>query len=435
MPSLTAASADRWAVELLALALAAIGTLLLRRHPRLAVLSYLLVLAFVPVWAGVTVKVYFEPQVLWGLLVLAVLLTAAGRLRPRSTAADGLVAGFLLVSLAPLLVGGATLSGVFVLVVQWTGAYAVGRLAGHRVGYAWCLDAIAVVFTVVGALAVVEYLTGVDLFLSIPGSAAQFAEWGTLQERGGVLRAEGAFGHSIALGAALAMAVPMALASGFRVWIRIAMVLVMVSGVAVTFSRIGLVSVALGIVLSIVSLRELPARLRGLLAGAVTVAAAALYPIVAGVFTAAGDEATNSAAYRGDLLSLVGQMRALGVSAGYHVSPTGHASFGGFRSIDSALILQGLTYGWLSLALVLLLLALGVGAVLLRRASAPAIALVAQIPALATVALITQYSTMIWFVAGLAVFAAAERRASAQRVVDLAPPAAPGAVPAGTSIG
>jgi hypothetical protein len=38
------------------------------------------------------------------------------------------------------------------------------------------------------------------------------------------------------------------------------------------------------------------------------------------------------------------------------------------------------------------------------RATAPTVAVVAQIPALATVALITQYSTLLWFVAGLAVF-------------------------------
>jgi hypothetical protein len=38
------------------------------------------------------------------------------------------------------------------------------------------------------------------------------------------------------------------------------------------------------------------------------------------------------------------------------------------------------------------------------RATAPVVAVVAQIPAFATVALITQYSTLTWFVAGLAVF-------------------------------
>jgi hypothetical protein len=192
------------------------------------------------------------------------------------------------------------------------------------------------------------------------------------------------------------------------------MVVVMVAGVAVTFSRIGLVSVALGIVLSIVSLREeMPTRLRALLAGAVAVAAVILYPVVSGVFTAAGAEATDSAAYRGDLLPLVADMRVLGVSASYHLSPTGQVSFGGFHSIDSALILLGLTYGWLSLLLAVLLLGVAVVAVLTRRASAPAIALVAQIPALATVALITQYSTMVWFIAGLAVYAASVRRARA----------------------
>jgi hypothetical protein len=56
--------------------------------------------------------------------------------------------------------------------------------------------------------------------------------------------------------------------------------------------------------------------------------------------------------------------------------------------------------------------------VVTRRASAPAIALVAQIPALATVALITQYSTMVWFVAGLAVHAATGRPVPGEQVPE-----------------
>jgi hypothetical protein len=147
--------------------------------------------------------------------------------------------------------------------------------------------------------------------------------------------------------------------------------------------------------------------------------------VVTRVFAAAGSEATDSAAYRGDLLALVGTMRPLGLSEAFHRSPTGVVSFGRFHSIDSALILQGLTYGWLSLVLVLVLLAAAAFAVVTGRASAPTIAIAAQIPAFATVALITQYSTMVWFVAGLAVFAEARRRSrpSAEAVPQLPAPA------------
>lgn len=412
---LTAASADRYALALLVGGLGLLGALLLRRRPTWAVGCYLLVLCFVPVWAGVQVKAYLEPQTLAALVVLAVVLTSGGRLGGRVTAVDGVVAAFFLVSLVPVVTGGATVSTVFTIAVQWLGAYLVGRLICHRVGYAWLLRCIAVVFTVVAVLAVVEYLTGENFFLDIPGAAAQFAEWGTLQGRGDVLRAEGAFGHSIALGAALAMAVPLTLAADLRPVLRVSMVTVMLAGVAVTFSRIGLITAALGILLSLVVLREeMSARLRIALAGVATLAAAFLLPVVRQAFAAAGDEAADSAAYRGDLLSLAGEMRVLGLSGSFNRSPTGRATFGEFRSIDSALMLQGLTYGWLSLVLALVLLAVGAVAVLGGRASGPGIAVVAQIPALATVALITQYSAMIWFVAGLAVYAATRPRPAPQ---------------------
>ena len=368
-------------------------------------------LCFVPVWAGVQVKAYFEPQTLWGVVVLAVVLSAGGGLGGRVTAIDGLVASYFVVSMVPVVTGGATVATVFTIAVQWLAAFLVGRLICHHVGYPWLLRCIAVAFSVVAVLAVIEYMTGQNFFLEIPGAAAQLAEWGTLQGRGNVLRSEGAFGHSIALGAALAMAIPLTLAADLRPVLRVAMVSAMLAGVAVTFSRIGLITAALGILLSLVALREeMPARLRVALAGTATVAGALLLPVVRQAFAAAGDEAANSAAYRGDLLSLAAEMRVLGLSGSFSRSPSGRVTFGEFRSIDSALILQGLTYGWLSLVLAIVLLVVATIAVLSGRASGPAIAVVAQIPALATVALITQYSAMIWFVAGLAVYAATRTR-------------------------
>ena len=410
MSALVGTDPARHLLGLLGLGLGVLAVVVLRRWPRLAVLAYLLVLAFVPVWAGLNVKVFLEPQVLVGLLVLLPLLPSAGRHRVRPVVADGLLALFVLASLAPLLVGRSSLTSVFDVAVQWLGAYLVGRFLAVRTGDDWVLRVIALVFSVVALLALVEYATGVNVFLLVPGTGPEHQVWATLQERGGVLRAEGAFGHSIALGAALSMAVPLTLASSYRVGVRLGMVALMVAGVVVTFSRIGLVCTALGIVLSLLARRDqLPARLRVLLAGALAVGAAVVAPLLTRVFAAAGSEASDSAAYRGDLLDLVADMRSLGFSSAFYRAPDGTVYFGGFRSIDSALILEGLTYGWVPLAIAVVALAGGVLAVLARRASAPTIALVAQIPALATVALITQYSTMVFLVAGLAVHAQSVR--------------------------
>jgi hypothetical protein len=364
--------------------------------------------------------------VLWGLVTLAAALPLVARRPLHPVAADGLVALFMLSSMVPLLAGRSSVTSVLVVAVQWLGAYLVGRTIAGLTGYDWCLRVVAVVFTVVAVIAVLEYLSGWNPFLLVPGSGTRHETWAVLQERGGVTRAEGAFGHSIALGAALSMAVPMTLGSSFRLSARVLMVVVMVGGVVVTFSRIGLVTTVLGLVLSIVALREeMTRRLRVLLAVSVAAVGLAVLPLLARVFASAGDEAAKSAAYRGDLLTLVGDMRSLGFSAAFYRSPTGEVFFGSFRSIDSALILQGLTYGWVSLVFALLLLGAGALAVLTTRASAPTIALVAQLPALATVALITQYSTMVWFVGGLAVFAQALRRRIAPPTSRPAPAPAP----------
>ena len=83
--------------------------------------------------------------------------------------------------------------------------------------------------------------------------------------------------------------------------------------------------------------------------------------------------------------------------------------------MDSALILAGLTYGLVVVVLLCVLCLTAVVALLRKDPSPPLIALVVQIPIVATVALITQYAAFLWFIVGLAV--------SAQAARDISPPA------------
>jgi hypothetical protein len=152
--------------------------------------------------------------------------------------------------------------------------------------------------------------------------------------------------------------------------------------------------------------------------GGLAVLAAAFSSLVSGVFAAAGAEATDSAGYRLDLLALLPTLQPFGLASSTVRLPNGQHLFGSFKSIDNALLLLGLQYGWVPLALVVLLLATGLWCLLSGRVTAPTIAVVAQIPAFVTVALITQYSTLMWFVGGLAVFS--------QSVAASRPPATPG---------
>lgn len=403
-----------------------LGTLVLAHRPRLALLAWLGVLCLVPVWAGPGLPGPLEPQVVITLVVLVALFPLRRSLPVRLTVVDVLVLGFVVSAALPVLTGWGTVRELDVLVVRWVGAYAVGRLIGHRVRLEHVYRTVAVCFTVVAALTLVEFLSGWNPFLLVPGSGPLHDVWATIQERGGVARAEGAFGHSIALGGSLALAVPLVLISPFRPAVRVGMVVLMGAATAVTFSRIGLGTLVLGIVLVVVFLRTgLSSRLRVVLALALTAGAVAAAPMVSTVFAAAGDEAVGSADYRSDLLALVGQLEPFGVSPAFFVSATGRASFGSFRSIDNALLLAALNYGWIPILFVLAAAAVAIGAVLRGRATAVTVAVVAQLPALVTVALITQYSTWLWFVAGLAV--ASQVLPAAGRAVPPAAAAGPGA--------
>jgi hypothetical protein len=129
------------------------------------------------------------------------------------------------------------------------------------------------------------------------------------------------------------------------------------------------------------------------------------------VFAAAGSEATNSADYRLELLHLLPALQPFGWASSAYQLASGQvvlanvpSSDGLLHSIDNGLLLVGLSYGWVPMLVVLLGLVVALGCLFSGRVTAPTIALLAQIPAFATVALITQYSTFTWFVAGLAVF-------------------------------
>jgi len=261
-----------------------------------------------------------------------------------------------------------------------------------------------VAFTIVAVLAIVEFLLGRNYFQSIRVANAAFANWSEGQLRGGYLRSEGAFGHSIALGSCLAISIPLVIASTFREWIRAGMVVLILSATVVTFSRTAMSCAALSLVLTVLFLRgALPTRTRILLVAGGVVVAAAIAPFVLDIFVEAGSEATGSSAYRGDLLSLVPTMSVIGLSSAAYRSAAGDFYFGSFQSIDSALILLGLSHGLITLGIVVVLLLVAGWYVVSGRATAPTIALVAQIPALATVALITQYALFFWVLAGLAV--------------------------------
>ncbi len=389
-------------LALIPLSLAVVGGLaaLVFFRPKVGVLLWLLTVAFVPFWMGASFIVYFLPTSLLGILLLAAMRPEL----PKFGAADLIAVFFFVSCLAPVLVGGATQSTIFGVLAQWLVAFLLGRLLPGKVDPQWIYTCAAVVFTVVAGLAVVEFFLAWNPFVTLGPANDLHIKWGILQSRGTFLRAEGAFGHSIALGSSLALAVPMVIAASLGIRTRLLMVVVILGGIGVTISRISMICAVLAVLLTVAFVGGVPRQLKVSILALLTVAAAVLAPSFIAIFETAGDEATNSANYRGDLLQLVPDIDLLGISSAAYRSPTGELFFGTFQSIDSQVLFTGLTYGWFALTAGVALLVGGVIVVLRGRATPATVAVVAQIPALATVALITQYSMWFWFMVGLAVF-------------------------------
>ena len=398
---ISAGRVDDLAVMLVLLALAALFAVLVRTRPQLGLVAYVASIGLVPIWIGVQVGMFVGAATAVGIGVLVALLPGS---RIRWTVWDG-VLGFALAVVVVSWVGGyAGLGDAYATTTGWLVPYLVGRVLVARLGSRAVAVCITLVFLVVAALVVVEVVTGDNLFVRLAMGNPLYAQWSGIRMRGGLPRAEGAFGHAIPLGASLALVVPFVWSSRLPAWLRtITFVLVGVAAV-VTYSRIGMLSTALALVLCVVGLGAWATRaFRAWTAVALVVGAALATPTAMAVFAEAGDEAAGSAAYRADLWSLLPSVGVLGRSTAAYSDASGTGGWGSFQSIDNAVLMTALSYGGFVAGLLVLL---GVAALVgfVRGPRTPGLtAVVAILPSLTSVAFITQFSTFFWFVAGVAV--------------------------------
>ena len=371
-----------------------------RRAPRLVVAGWAAVCFLVPIWIGVQAGIY------WSALtaVTVVALAAWSTSDYTFSYVDVLVAGFALLVLAAYVVGGSTWGHVLIVLVGWLVPYAWGRVVLARVDSGWLASCIAVAATVAAVLGILEFATGFNPFVGIAMPNGAWSTWHELQPRGGFVRAEGAFGHSIAFASALAMSSVFVIVARWPIWARLACLSAIITAVGLSFSRIGMITLAITLVLAVLLLgRWMTRAMRIGVIVLLVVAAAVATPLLGDVFTAAGEEAGGSAEYRSDLGVLIGETRALGITSSWTVLPTGETYYGSFQSIDSELVLTGLRFGILPLVVLVVAVVTCVLGLLRGRATPAAVAVAAQIPAFATVALITQYGYLAWFLAGVAV--------------------------------
>lgn len=385
---------------------AAILGLSLIRRPLLLTASALASFALVPFWTGSNVA-GFHISAHLVLVVLAVIALLLDQHTPlRLTVVDAVMVAMLLISAVSMSIGKSPLDQTYTI-AQWLISYLFGRLAVDAYGLAEVSKYVAIPFGLAAGFLAFEYLTSINLWTRYLGmDNSLYATWGTLQTRGGTLRTEGAFGHSIAAGSCLAMASLLTVGSNLRPWLKVSIVTVMLGAIVTTFSRIGMITAALGLLaVALVKRDVLPRQARLALVTVLSLGAIASAWWVFEVFSAAGSESANSASYRWWLLELVPSLNPLTQASTYVRSTSGIVTFGAFRSVDNAILFLALRSGWiLALAIVVLLAAAAIRT-LRGRADVATIAVAAQIPALFSVALITQYSTVLWVIAGMAVTA------------------------------
>lgn len=385
-----------------ALAVLAIFLFMFRGSPKAMAVLWTLTLFFVPIWVGAQAGVFYS-----AITVVTLLVIASSSLRTlRLSTIDFLLAGFTFLLILGWALGWIQWGHLLIATLGWMLPYIGGRLISSRVPLAWVYSCLAVGTVAAALLGIAEFLTGINVFTKISMNNGLYQNWHALQFRGGELRIEGAFGHSIAFGTSLALCSVFILVVAWPQWAKLLALLTVAVAIALTFSRIALICCVLTLAVGLIALRkDVPPSMRWKTLGFSALAAATGIPLIVAVFSDAGSEATGSAAYRGSIFSLVRTASGLGLSNSWSVSADGTVYFGTFKSIDSELVLTAVRFGLIPLALLVVALIVCVVSVLANRATPAGVAVIGMIPAFATVAMITQYATLVWFLAGLAVAA------------------------------
>lgn len=382
-----------------------VGAWILWRRPRMAVTCYLVILIMVPVWVGVQVAVFWvSAHFLMTLLTMAVLWSTPGPPLRWHVVDYAVLCTFIFAGLAYVF-GLTSLNAVYIFVSEWLPSYCVGRLAVHRIDMRFVATAFVGLMGVAAVSGLLELLTGVNpwtRYLSLPNGS--YGIWGRPQLRAGMIRSEAAFGHAIALGGALAIAAGLTWATKFSFRVRLALTTGLIFATGVTASRIGMITAVVGVALTaLLATREIARRDRYrtmLFLGVIGVTG---FELASRFFASAGPEADTSAQHRINLLSLIPEIELIGRAEVFHRNTAGQSSWGSLRSIDSTVLDFALSYGWLPTAIVLLCFGGAICTALLGRASVALTTLLGQLPALVSVALITQYSNILVLLIGLTV--------------------------------
>ena len=360
-------------------------------RPRFSFVVWLLSMATVPIWINVELTVTVPLHCIVALMAITANIS---RVELAITKYDMYFAAFLAVALAAVLLGGPSVTPWTLILVRWGIPYFAVRVLVSATGTRFAVNAIAAVLGSVGWLAVLELMLAWHPFVGWDLGGLEYETWHVIQVRHGGDRSEWAFGHSLALGGALAISIPFVARSSFSVLLRIVLLAGAGGGILATGSRGALVAAAFTAAICVLYLAKrtiVRVAAFALVLPAVMFVAPRVLPILETWARGTSDEEQGSFAHRGLLYSsYLPRIEWFGTSAEN-------------LSIDSQVMYIGLGFGWVVLVLAVIPVAISSIRLVSGRASTAEIAIVGQIPLFATVALITQYESIVFLVAGIAV--------------------------------
>lgn len=381
------------------------------KRPRLGFTAWLVSVAAIPCWIGVNAA-FFVPASLIGAGVALTCLFVGTTWRPNW--ADLAVVVLLVAAWFGVEFGSSAgqsnataFASMFTL---WLPGYLVGRFVCEKASISFVKAAVGITMGTAALLAIIEKLLSWHPFAGQVAVNSLAAIWAPIQVRGGVERSEWAFGHSIALGGSLSLAIPFLLSSSLKTKTKTILLALILAGVATTLSRGAMLAAGVTLLLSLMTSRNLRGGHKALLFVASGILAGFVIADFSTVSDEAGSEVTDSSGYRISLFTrLISTLEPFGRSSSYMSGANGQVQYGNFTSIDNSFMAIGLGFGWIAMAVVAIPFVVMAWRFIQRSASFAEIALLGQLPVITTVAMITQYQVIVWMVAGLAATLAIQR--------------------------
>ncbi|NKZ80224.1 hypothetical protein GTA28_26215 [Rhodococcus hoagii] len=366
-------------------------------RPRIALVLWLTIVVVVPNWTTIyVVGIGMPPSSAVGIPVLAGVAAAriAGPDKLRISWMDwSLAVASLIVTL--LWIGG-ELQGIYFvrdLLLVWVLAYILGRNADEMVK-----SAFAVLMAIAAVWGILEFMFGVHLFVDWMPSATHTLNH--IQSRAGVDRSEAAFGHAIAYGASLAMAIPFA--QNLRKH-SLTVQLLLAAGIIVSLSRGPLIALAVTLVL-LTWVTASSSKLRVRYIALTVVGASAVWVVLDRMYSGVyAEEVVSSGDSRSSQWEVIQPALRWFSSALTYFGPDATAEVRGIAIIDSTPLRLAANYGIVAAVLFSIPVVVAAWRVFRREAGSASIALAGQIPVLAVTSFITQWQALVFFVMGLVV--------------------------------